>query len=335
MKNTFIIDKNKIIENYQKYKKYGNVYYPLKTNSNPEIIKILYSQFDKKDKFMITNKYQLNILLDLNIPTNQIGCMNSLNSFYDIVYYYSKGIKTFTVEDINVIKLMKKYNLLDKLKLIIRLSVDSFFNTFSYLGASIDKAKKMINIISKYTNNYGISFYLPQNIQSYKNINKCIRIIHNSFGNLKFINIGGIPYDKIQLKNYNYKINIETGKSLLYNSINLSTEIVKIKNNNIPTVIINNGIFSGFLDVYLYNKKFDIISNIKIYNKKHKDCIKFILCGDSGDSKDILGEYYIKRKDYNKFLKLKNITVLNIGAYFEELYAKYSKDKLIHYIIKE
>jgi len=37
----FYLNKNKLIENFNNYSRLGNVYYPLKTNSNEMIIKTL------------------------------------------------------------------------------------------------------------------------------------------------------------------------------------------------------------------------------------------------------------------------------------------------------
>ena len=113
--------------------------------------------------------------------------------------------------------------------------------------------------------------------------------------------------DELQIK----QIILEVGKNLVEDTIEMETRIIREKTvENIKTVIIKNGIYSGFFDVLLYNRKFPIYlkskndGDIKIeYTKSEVNDFEFYMCGGSSDSGDKIGVMYIDSK-YKDELKI-------------------------------
>ena len=90
----FIIDKKKIKANYKKYSQYGRVFYPVKANSNKEIIKIVKELLSSEDRFYISNISQ--------ITPEMNGClalMNPLMSDDNIEKLYKQGCNFFVFDD--------------------------------------------------------------------------------------------------------------------------------------------------------------------------------------------------------------------------------------------
>ena len=97
--------------------------------------------------------------------------------------------------------------------------------------------------------------------------------------------------------------------------------------------VIKNGIYSGFFDILLYNKKFDIYlkskndGEIKLeYEKSSLNDYEFIMCGGSSDSGDILGKMYINSMYKDELVEGAKFIIKNVGAYFEEFFMPYSND---------
>jgi diaminopimelate decarboxylase len=229
-----------------------------------------------------------------------------------------------------------------------------FEDTFTHLGSSLEETLQMIDFLKGKCNNYGIAFYIQNNLKQKENVlesifnyilKKC-----NHLG-LKFINVGGISHQtkcceealiKAKADLNLEEIVLEVGRDLVQDTMEIETRIIREKMiNNQKIIIIKNGLYSGFFDVILYNKKFDIYlktkdnTEIKLeYEKaKQNDC-EIVLCGGSSDSGDKLGVFYIDSKYKDELSVETNMVVKNVGAYFEEFFMAYGND-LNKVIIKE
>ena len=59
----FYFNKSKLIENFNNFSVLGDVYYPLKTNSNGDVIKTLHSLMKKEENgFLISSMYHFETL---------------------------------------------------------------------------------------------------------------------------------------------------------------------------------------------------------------------------------------------------------------------------------
>lgn len=319
----FIIDKEKIKENFNKYSKYGRVFYPVKANSSEIIIDTLCDLLRNEDRFFISNLNQIKQGMK-----NKLALMNPLISNDDIKKLYDKGCRFFVFDDFEKLTIFLSYAKLEETEIAIRISTMVIFpEVITNLGTDIKSAKKMLNII-KSAKQIGLQFYLNPELK--KNCKTCLIDMLNILPveNIDFISIGGIPdFDKnIKIiKEYQNKYNIkdiifEPGKGLVESGMSLETEIIRI-NNNIITI--KNGIYSGFLDILLYQKKFEIYIDDNLLTAQPDDKKKKIyLFGGSADSADKLGTYYIDDIDISINSK---VLIKNIGSYFQEFLMNYGK----------
>lgn len=350
----FYINRNKLINNFKEYSKIGTVFYPLKSNSNKEVLNILKPYIESTDNgFLISYIGHYNILKSLDINPKNMCLMNVLLNYNTIKTLYDEGIKFFTIDNIDLLKEIFKFIELDDLKINIRLSINDVFpNVFSHLGANTKECLEMIDYLKNKCTNVGLSFYLNADCKSNKNyFERMIEYVIQNFknSNLKFITIGGVePFYNINkniINNMKKELNLneiilEPGQNLVGNVIDMETEIIKTKIiNDKKIVIIKNGIYSGFFDKLLYNKNFDFYfkskkhGQVKISYKKTQDknC-EFYMYGGSSDSGDKLGKMFIEKKYINEFTQGAKFYVKNIGSYFEEFFMPYGYDLIKKYI---
>ena len=118
------------------------------------------------------------------------------------------------------------------------------------------------------------------------------------------------------------------------NTFDMITKVIRLKNiKDKSIVIIKNGIYSGLLDVLLYNEKFQFylktINNDYIefsHVKDNEHDYEIYMCGGSSDSGDIIGTMYINKK-YRDEIKIgTEILIKDIGSYFEEFFMNYGGD---------
>lgn len=345
----FYFKKNKLIQNFNDFSKLGNIYYPLKTNSNEVIIKSLQSLIGKENNgYLISSIHHFKILKSANVNPLKMCFINVLAEKDTVKYLYDNGVRFFTFDNLNSLIEFSKYADLSKVKIAIRLSTTQVFcDKFTHLGADLEECLKIFSFLkNNKCNDYGISFYIQNNLKKEDNVlEKILKYIRENYNNLKinFISIGGLKesnkINKEVLENFKNEFQIkqiilEVGRHLVENTIKMETRIIREKIiNNKKTVIIKNGIYSGFFDILLYNKKFELYlktkndGEIKVeYEKSKINDYEFFMCGGSSDSGDKIGLMYINSK-YKDELKVgTKFIVKNAGAYFEEFFMPYSND---------
>lgn len=352
----FYIDKNKIISNFNSYSHFGNIYYPLKTNSNTNVLNTLIPLINHTNhKFLISYIDHFNILHSLNVEPKYMCLMNVLATNETVKHLYNQGVRTFTFDNLDSVISFSEYADLNETTIMIRLStIDIYNQIFTHLGATTEECYRILEFLNNKCKNVGISFYLNSEVKKDKSsLNQMLLYISNHFKNyfINFINIGGIEsselLDNILLKNIKKQLNldaihIEPGQSLIGNTIDIETEIIRTKSVcNKRIIAIKHGIFSGFLDKLLYNKQFNfyfqshIDGKIKIkYNRTSNNDIEFIMYGGSSDSADSLGTMYIDKKYEHELVEGSSFYVEDVGAYFEEFFMAYGNDLKINYIEK-
>ena len=98
----FLFNPNKLIYNYNGYKKLGNIFYPLKTNSNDMIIYNLKKIFNPEDGFLISNTKHYDILRKLNVTPDRMCLINVLSGNGTIKYLYNQGVRFFVFDSISI-----------------------------------------------------------------------------------------------------------------------------------------------------------------------------------------------------------------------------------------
>ena len=344
----FYFNKSKLIENFNNFSVLGDVYYPLKTNSNVDIIKTLHSVMKKEGNgFLISSIYHFETLKKENINSLKMCFINVLAEDDTVKYLYDNGIRFFTFDNLNSVINFSKYADLSKVKIAIRLSITQVFNDkFTHLGANLEECKEIFKFLRNKCNDYGISFYIQKDLKTEKYVlEKVLKYIQENYNDLgiKFVSIGGLnkskEISKKMLENFKNKLNIqqiilEVGRHLVEDTIETETRIIRAKTvENIKTVIIKNGIYSGFFDVLLYDKKFSIYliskdnEEIKVEHEKSEiNDYEFLMCGGSSDSGDKIGLMYIGSKYKDELTTGAKFRIKDVGAYFEEFFMPYSND---------
>lgn len=345
----FYFNKKKLIENFNDFSELGNIYYPLKTNSNEVIIKTLQPLIEKGNNgYLISSIYHFEILKTANINPLKMCFINVLAEKNTVKYLYDNGVRFFTFDNLNTVMEFSKYADLSKVKIAIRLSTMQVFNNkYIHLGADLEECLEIFSFLkNSKCNDYGISFYIQKSLKTENNVlEKILKYIQENYNKLKinFISIGGLKQSKEiskeLLENLKNELQIrqvilEVGRYLVEDTIEMETRIIREKNiNNEKTVIIKNGIYSGFFDILLYNKKFSIYlkskndGEIKVeYEKSEVNDYEFFMCGGSSDSGDKIGLMYINSKYKNELKTGAKFIVKDVGAYFEEFFMPYSND---------
>lgn len=353
----FHFNKSKLIDNFKKFNEYGIIYYPLKTNSNLNILKELENLNYKYDNgFLISSITNFETLRKLEVDASRMCFINVCAENETIKLLYENGVRFFTFDNIKSLIEFSKYANLNETKVVIRISTMQVFNNkFTHLGADFDETIEMINFLKGKCSRYGISFYIQNNLKKEeKSLEKIAKFIEEKYINcgMKFINIGGVDEISSINKDVLYKLKekikideliLEIGRNLVENAVELRTRIIREKIiNNKKVIIIKNGIYSGFFDTLLYNKQFSIhfISKngdkVKIeYQKTQESDYEFTMCGGSSDSGDILGKMYIDSKYKDELVENAEFCVENVGAYFEEFFMPYSNDLNKVYIMED
>lgn len=343
---TFLINKNIIIHNYKRYSKIGNVFYPLKTNTNEIVLKTLIDNFNSGDGFLISNINHFDLLDSMNVSPKNMCYINVLSGDNTIKYLYDKGVRFFVFDNFKSLETFIDYANLSECKILIRLNtMEVFDDTLMHLGASTTECKEMLDLLNNKCDSVGISFYLQTKIKNEIGaLERMLHYIENNFKNysLDLLSLAGIKnYDELNVEVINEtkqrmnlkNVILEPGKYLVGNSVSIITKIIRIKNlNNKNILIIKNGIYSGLLDVVLYNEKFKLylIDNDKYidfsYIKDNNHSIEVYICGGSSDSGDVIGTLYVSENCFNKISVGSEILIKDVGAYFEEFFMPYGGD---------
>jgi diaminopimelate decarboxylase len=344
----FHFNKAKLTDNFDNYKKLGNIYYPLKTNSNKNVLEFLSTLLAPDGNgFLISNIKHYEQLTEIGVNPNKMCLINVFAEDETIEFLYNKGVRYFTFDNLNALINFSKYANLNDCKVAIRLNTMKIFvNKFAHIGANPDDCISMFDYLRGKCNDYGISFYIQSNIKcEEKAFERILNYIANKFkdANLKFISIAGVKraheINADYLKRIKEELNIneiilEPGKYLVGDTIDMETKIIRTKILNDKFIlIIKNGIYSGFFDVLLYDEKFELYLETKNdgyvkfnYEKMANSDCEVNICGGSSDSGDVLGQMYIEEKYKKELVEGKNIVVKNIGAYFEEFFMPYGGD---------
>ena len=346
----FYLKEDVLKSNYEKFSKIGQVYYPLKTNSNEVVIKKLIELYGDSDNgFLVSHVSHYVELIDLGVSPDRMCLINVITDDDIVKYFYDQGIRYFTFDNIDSLNHFLSYANTSEIKIAIRLNIVEVFGIYSHLGAKTNDCYCMLDLLKEYNiSNVGISFYLQKETLPEGNVlNVMLDYIKNHFSNykLEFLNIGGavkpeeIDFNKLEETknslNANYII-VEPGRYLVGNAGYMETTIIKKQFDN--TFIIRNGIYAGLVDCLLYNKSFDLYLKvesklIKLEYEPFDGSKNFIICGASSDSGDRIGKFYIDSSLYDEIKVGSKIVVENALAYVEEFFMPLGGDLVIKYHI--
>ena len=333
----FYLNEDILKLNYEKFSKIGQVYYPLKVNSNETILRELIKLYDGSNNgFLVTHISHYDKLIRLGVTPDKMCLVNVIADNDIVKYLYDKGVRYFTFDDVDYLKYFLSYANPNEVKISIRLNIVEVFGVYSHLGAKTSDCYTMLNLLKeKGISNFGISFYLQKETLPVGNVlDTMLDYIKDKFSNyeLEFLNIGGaVKPDDININKLNdvkealkaKYIILEPGRYLVGNAGYMETEIIKKQIED--TFIIKNGIYSGLLDCLLYDKKFELYLKldsklVKLEYEPFEGSKEFMICGGSCDSGDRMGKFYIEASLYNEIKIGTKIIVNNALAYVEEFF---------------
>lgn len=342
----FYLNLNKLQDNYKKFSNIGQVYYPVKSNSNEVIIR----ELDKLgSNFLIAYLNHFKKLISIGVEPSKCFVSSTLMSEMDTRYLYDNGVRFFTFDNIESLKTFLSYADKNKVKVALRINIGEVFDVFSHLGATSTELDEMVDILKDAgVTNYGISFYLQKELfMESDSLMTMIDFITKKFSQrgIRFIDIGGglepekIDKEKVIKSLSSIEVSeiiVEPGRYLVGNAGFMETEVIRKKASNV--FILQNGIYSGLLDSKLVGKKFDlsIVTHDEVIQlSKENDSKKreITFCGSSNDSIDIIGTYYLDEDKLNLIGEGTTVIVNDALSYVEELFIPLGGDFNIDYHI--
>lgn len=316
----FIVNLEKIIHQYYKWKKYlPNIvpYYAVKCNPNPVIIQILHHlgcYFD------CASKNEMSIVNDLIKDSSKILFANPIKTSDHIRFARANDVDLMTFdceEELHKIRLFHPYS-----NLILRIAVDdkkSIINFSDKFGARLNEIKKLIDLcLVLHLNLVGVSFHVGTGCYDSNQYNKAICDCRQVFNyclekniKLKYVDIGGgfcgVDNNEINFENianiinnsiqenfedYINEINFiaEPGRFFVANSHTLVVNIIGKKmrynenNEKEFTYYINDGIYGSFNCVYFEKT----IPNILPFNERNEKTYNTKIFGPTCDSIDLI-----------------------------------------------
>ena len=358
-----VIDLSLVANFYQNLKKkFPNslIYYAVKANPAPEIIKCL-----KKEGsyFDVSSKKEIQLCLNESVIPSHLSYGNTIKKAKDILWAYNKGVRLFAFdseEELNKISVNAKSS-----KVFCRLQVPNQGANWPLskkFGCSSEMAKKlMLCAHKKGLIPSGLSFHVGSQQTNIDRWKEALSICHevylclkNNDIEIKFINIGGgFPVDykdfKGNLDNFYKILNREIKKVFGFNKLQIilepgrvlvapagiiESEVVlvskKSSKDKVRWVYIDIGRFGGLAETEGEAIKY----KIEVVKKKNYNTAPVIIAGPTCDGADILYE----KDSYRLPLNLKagdRLRIYNTGAYTTVYTSDFnSLERLKEYFIK-
>ena len=106
----FYLNEDILKLNYEKFSKIGQVYYPLKVNSNETILRELIKLYDGSNNgFLVTHISHYDKLIRLGVTPDKMCLVNVIADNDIVKYLYDKGVRYFTFDDVDYLKYFLSY----------------------------------------------------------------------------------------------------------------------------------------------------------------------------------------------------------------------------------
>lgn len=307
--------KDVLEHNINELTQYGEIYYPLKTNSSLELLRNLVGI--KKDlKFLINSMSQLDKLEELDVDKSRITQISTLMKVEDLNSLYDRGIKSFVFD--NADKLRQFIIGKDDLEITLKVAVVGMqVNT----GADEIELDKLRAIVNEHKIKHGYSIYINKQARETIGYTAHIRRLLAVNEDDTFLSIGGLHHiNSIELMGilYNLKkltkeLRLEPGEILVSKAVDCEAEILNINHsNNKTSITIEGSLYDKYYDLIGLGRKFKI-SHVGGQVVETRGLPVYIF-GDSGDSNDYIGCVYIKDTSHIKVGD--KVDIKDVGHYF-------------------
>ena len=194
-----IIDHQKIRENYREFKKrlpQVQVYYAIKANSEPEIIKTLYKE---GSSFDVASIAELRLVLDTVMPFLQKDGISLPDFIWNNIIYANPVKSSDSLPELDAYKPLLTYDSLEEMKkirrncpkagLLLRIKISdngSLVKFSNKLGIEPEKAENLImETIKAGLVVEGISFHVGSQCNNFENFVKALRSVARIFKQVK------------------------------------------------------------------------------------------------------------------------------------------------------
>lgn len=329
----YSFDKQKFLAGLRAYSSCFDVFYPCKVNSCDLIIEAV----NNSESCFEVDSIELikHLVINKGINPNKILYNFLIRSESDIKTALDLGVSMFAIDDLNAVLEMEQFDI--SVEYIVRVSIKEFLHIdelsgfIDKWGNSVREIKKIISYINQYSKGKvkGISFYYPQEYNTYERIIKTIDTIIKEFNcaERKYcIDIGGgiSESEAVQIyhryQNQGIKFIIEPGRHLIGDCLNLICSIIDVRiRGGKKYVFLDVGVYSGLADCIIKNHKFEVDFGVDSFETE-----EVMLCGCTSDISDVLGIYRAPKQAIKKGTQL---TIKNCGAYCIEFYMNFSGHK--------
>jgi ornithine decarboxylase len=316
-----VLDLKKVAANYDALHNnlpFASIFYAVKANPHPEIIKLLSR---KGANFDIASIYEFNELLHLGVSPSRVSFGNTIKKSEDIEYFFKKGVRLYATDSESDLKKIAKHA--PGAKVFFRLWIECVcsdwplskkFGAHPDLILNLAVEAKKLGLVP-----YGLSFHVGSQQRDVEQWDEAIAQCRHIFEglakkgiHLQMINLGGglpshylVPTPNLRvyasrMKSYLSrhfgkkmpKILIEPGRYMVGNAGVIVTEIVLIskKAESMPYewMYLDCGMFTGLDETAGEAVKYPILCEAKA-----KTTREFVLAGPTCDSHDILYEKFL------------------------------------------
>ena len=297
---------------------YASVYYAVKANPAPEVLKLLR---DRGSNFDIASVYELEKVMREGVSADRISYGNTIKKSKDIRTFYEKGVRLFATDSEADLRNIAKAAPGSKIyvRILTEGTLTADWPLSRKFGCQTDMAMDLL-ILARDLGlvPYGVSFHVgsqQREIGAWDAALGKVKVIFERLKEedgieLKMINMGGgFPANYInrtnELKTYAEEIErfiredfgddfpeiiIEPGRSLISNAGILVSEVVLISRKSRTAlhrwVFTDVGKFSGLIETLDESIKFPI------YTEKQGEHEDVVIAGPTCDSADIMYEHY-------------------------------------------
>lgn len=315
------IDIETLTKNYRAFSEFGNIYFPLKTNSTKEIVYSIYelgASMDKHNGFLVSTLEQAQKIVGY-AKSMSATMINTLETAEHYVDYYNLGIRKFVVADrakLNALLKNVPESSLNGLEVIIKLSLSDITGVTSNTETSMVEEPIIRDIAMTHRIKCGVSVYIPNDFQSdiatFEGIMNMLRNygMHHDISSISIGGLGGIKEMRSQdqekvwgmlrkLKTEQSKfmtdLRLEPGKPLMDNVVSTECKVIsKVITEAGYAITIEGSTYGEFWDAVALKRNFVVAAVNGIRTVQANAHTKEVqVYGDSGDLCDKITSFNI------------------------------------------
>jgi ornithine decarboxylase len=315
-----VVNSQKLNEHIKEYQKVGTLYYPVKSNSAPEVLELV-----RKGgcNFLVSCIYYLEKLSAAGIAGGAVLYDNCIAGKDEIAEALRRGIRLFTTDSEEQFELIHGLN--PEAGFIIKVSSDGVSRKKEKFGlGDFSLLKEKIERTGLFA---GLSFYIADSLFSFDALKEQLAFMAATVEHTPVLNLGGslrgLLEDKrmrrllgeYKTRGFFDELCLEPGRSLLNPCIEMRTAIKRLRLlNGERRIHTDASIYSGLMDVYIEHK------NLKMSAGGGPHDTLYHVYGHTSDSADFLGIHMLPGD-----LKEGNIiTIAECGAYSWDITCVYS-----------